>query len=111
MPPLTTEAREQHEQASLVDAKGWAFDGARGHDELLPKERVLDDQLGAGAGQIGDESARDARRAARVAERPHRTGCPIGDSGRKPGDGDAEHGAIRADRGAIIKTCSAATPE
>jgi hypothetical protein len=28
MPPLTMEAREQHEQASLVDAKGRAFDGA-----------------------------------------------------------------------------------
>jgi hypothetical protein len=32
MPPLTMEAREQHEQASLVDAKGRAFDGARGDE-------------------------------------------------------------------------------
>jgi hypothetical protein len=40
MPPLTVEAREQHEQASLVDAKGRAFDGARCDNELLPKKRV-----------------------------------------------------------------------
>jgi len=75
--PPAIEAREQHEQASLVDAKGRAFDGARGDDELLPKERVLGDELGAGAGQVGDESARDARRTARLAERPHRPGCTI----------------------------------
>jgi hypothetical protein len=62
MAPLAMEAREQHEQASLVDAKGRALDGARGDDELLPKKRVLGDQLGTGAGQVSDEAARDARR-------------------------------------------------
>jgi hypothetical protein len=111
MPPLTMEVREQHEQASLVDAKGRAFDSARGDDELLPKERLLGDQLDTGAGQIGDDAACDARRTARVAELPHRPGCQIGDRRRKPGAGDAEHGAIRADPRAMIKACSVATPE
>jgi hypothetical protein len=112
MPPLTVEAREQHEQASLVDAKGRALDGARGDDELLPKQRVLGDQLGTGAGQVCNEAARDARRTARVAERPHRPGCQLGDCcRRKSVAGDAEHGAIRADPRALIKTCSERNPE
>jgi hypothetical protein len=48
--PLGKESREQHEQTSLVGAEGRAIDGARGHDELLPKKRVLGDQLGTRAG-------------------------------------------------------------
>jgi hypothetical protein len=62
-------------------------------------------------GQIGDDAARDARRTARVPERPHRLGCEAGKRRHKPVAGDAEHGAIRADPRAIIKPCSAATPE
>ena len=77
------EAREQHEQASLVDAKARAFDGSRGDDELLSKERVLGDQLGTRAGQIRDEAGPDARGPERVAERPHRPGCQTGDDCRK----------------------------
>jgi hypothetical protein len=50
MLPLTMEAREQHEHAALVNAKSWALDRARSDDELLPKDRVLGDQLDAGAG-------------------------------------------------------------
>jgi hypothetical protein len=57
--PVMMEAREQHEQASLVDAKGRAFDGSRGDDELLLKERVLGDQLGMRSAPI----ARAARPA------------------------------------------------
>ena len=107
--PLTSAAHRRcaPEQAS----QGRAFDGARGDDELLSKERVLGDQLGTRAGQIGDEAARDARRTARVAERPHRPGCQAGERCRKPGAGDAEHGAIRADPRAIIKPCSDEDPE
>ena len=50
MAPLGKESREQHEQASLVGAKGRAFDSARGDDELLSKKRVLGDQLGRASG-------------------------------------------------------------
>jgi hypothetical protein len=82
--PPTMEAREQHEQASLVDAKGRAFDAARGDDELLPEKRVRGDELGTRAGQIGDEAARDAGGPARVAEPPHRLGCEPGDRCPKP---------------------------
>jgi hypothetical protein len=108
--PLGKESREQHEQASLVDAKGRAFDGSRGDDELLAKERVLGDQLGTRAGQIRDEAAPDARGPERVAERPHRTGCEAGDHRRKL-RGNAKHRVIRADPNAIIKACSDENPE
>jgi hypothetical protein len=108
--PAAMEAREEHEEASLVDAKGRALHGPRGDDELLPKERVLGDQLGARAGQIGDESARDARRPARVPERHHRAGRQARERRRKPGARDAEHRAIRADPEAIIKGCSREKP-
>jgi hypothetical protein len=94
-----------------VDAKGRTFDGTRGDYQLLAKEHVLGDQFGAGAGQIGDEAARDAGRTPRVTDRPHRPSREIGDGRRKPGAEDAEHGAIPADARAIIKACSAATPE
>ncbi len=82
--PPTMEAREQHEQASLMDAKARAFDAARGDDELLPENRVLGEELGTRAGQIGDEAARDAGGPARVAEPPHRPGCEPGDHCPKP---------------------------
>jgi hypothetical protein len=94
MAPLQMEVREHHEQASLVAAKDGAFDGARGDDELLPKKGVLGDQLGTRTGQIGDEAARDARRTARLAERPHRPGCQAGNRCSQPGTKDAEHRAI-----------------
>ena len=88
------QAREQHEQASLVAANDGAFDGARGDHELLPKKRVLGDQFGTRTGQIRDEAARDARRAARIAERPHRPGCQAGNHRGQPGARDAKHRAI-----------------
>jgi hypothetical protein len=109
--PLAVEAREQHEQTSLVDAKGWALDGAGGDDELLAKKRVLGDELGPRAGHVGDEAARHAPRTARVAERSRRSGCQISDPCRESGAEHVEHGAIRADPNAIIKPCSAASPE
>ncbi len=110
MAPPRKESCEQDQQAALMAVKAGAFDSARGDEELLPKKRVLGDQFGARAGQIGDEAARDARRTATVAEPPHRPDCQAGNRCGKPGAEDAEHRAIRADPKAIIKACSAGHP-
>jgi hypothetical protein len=62
-------------RAPLVAAKGRALDRARGNDELLTKKCVLGDQLRPGAGQIGGEAGRDARRTPCVAKGSLRPGC------------------------------------
>jgi hypothetical protein len=67
---LVVKSPEHREQASLVDAKGRAFDAARGDEELPPEKRVLDDKLGTRVGQIGDEAALRRRRAGNALRSP-----------------------------------------
>ena len=104
------QTREQHDQASLVDSEGRALDGARSNDELLTKKLVLCEQLRAHAGHVDEESAHDARRTARVPQRPHHSHDQAGKRRHKSGSVDAAHGAIRADSRAMIKPCSERNP-
>jgi hypothetical protein len=54
--PIGNEPGEQNKQSALVPQKEGALDGARDNDELLPKHRVLGNQLGARATDVGDQA-------------------------------------------------------
>ena len=54
-----SQATGEEDKETAIDAgEARAFDRAREHDELLPQQEVLSDQLGFTAGKVGDGAQR-----------------------------------------------------